>query len=198
MDPAERVAYDSVDWTILPPGLPVPEDDGAADHLPGRAVPPIALLATSGGTVTVGAMPGRTILYAYPAAGEEMPPEWDLVPGARGCTPEACGFRDHFADLVAAGADRVYGLSAQGTDVQRWLVERYHLPFEILSDAAFALTDALGLPTFEFEGRRLLKRQTLVIDDGAIGHVFYPVFPPDKHAAEVTAWLRRHPRGRSR
>ena len=195
VDPAERSAYDTIDWSVLPEGLPVPEDDGAADHLPGQRVPPIALASTSGDTVTLATLPGRTILYAYPAAGESMPPEWDLIPGARGCTPEACGFRDHDADLRAAGADRVYGLSAQAGDIQRWLVERYHLPFQILSDAAFELTDALRLPTFEFEGRRLLKRVTLVLDDGVISHVFYPIFPPDKHASEVVGWLRAHPRG---
>jgi peroxiredoxin len=191
---AERAAYDSVDWSILPPGLPVPEDDGAADHLAGQRVPPVSLPSTGGEDVTVGTLPGRTVLYVYPRAGEDSPPGWDLIPGARGCTPEACGFRDHHAELVAAGADRVYGMSVQGTDIQRWLVERYHLPFEILSDAAFKLTDSLRLPTFETAGMRLTKRLTLVIDDGRITHVFYPIFPPDKHAAEVVAWLRENPR----
>jgi peroxiredoxin len=123
-------------------------------------------------------------------AGEDVPPGWDLIPGARGCTPESCGFRDHHGDLEAAGADRVYGLSTQPTDIQRWLVERYRLPFEILSDAGQELTNALSLPTFEVAGRRLLKRHTLVIDDGAISHVFYPIFPPDRHAEEVLEWLR--------
>jgi peroxiredoxin len=195
MDASERAAYDTIDWTVLPPGLPAPEDDGAADHLRDRHVPPIALASTRGHTVTLAALPGRTVLYAYPAAGESMPPEWDLIPGARGCTPEACGFRDHHAELRAAGADHVYGISTQATGIQRWLVERYHLPFEILSDAAFGLTQALRLPTFEFDGRRLLKRHTLVIDDGVISHVFYPIFPPDKHAAEVVRWLDANARG---
>jgi peroxiredoxin len=194
LEPAGRAPLDAIDMSILPAGLPVPEDDGAAGHLPGQRVPPIALQSTSGETVTLATLPGRTILYAYPAAGESMPPEWDLIPGARGCTPEACGFRDHHADLRDAGADHVYGVSVQGTEIQRWLIERYHLPFEILTDEAYALTDALRLPTFEFEGRRLLKRLTLVIDDRVIGHVFYPIFPPDKHAMEVVGWLRAHPR----
>jgi peroxiredoxin len=118
-----------------------------------------------------------------------MPPAWDAIPGARGCTPEACSFRDHHAELLAAGADHVYGISTQSADIQRWLVDRYHLPFAILSDTAYQLTDALRLPTFEFEDRRLLKRHTLVIDAGVIGHVFYPVFPPDQHAAQVLSWL---------
>jgi peroxiredoxin len=190
VDPTRNASADRGDPTVLPPNLPIPVDDGAADHLVGLRVPPILLSSTFGGSVTLGAFSGRTIVYAYPMAGEEAPPGWDLIPGARGCTPEACSFRDHHADLRAAGADRVYGLSTQSGEVQRWLVERYHLPFEILSDAGHELTDALRLPTFEAVGRRLLKRHTLVIDDGVIGHVFYPIFPPDKHAGEVVAWLR--------
>lgn len=185
-----RSASDPTDPTILPPDLPIPTDDGAADHLVGLRVPPISLTATFGGSVTLAALSGRTVVYAYPMAGEDSPAGWDLIPGARGCTPEACGFRDHHADLEASGADRVYGLSTQSSDIQRWLVERYHLPFEILSDAGHELTDALRLPTFEAGGRRLLKRHTLVIDEGTISHVFYPIFPPDKHAEEVVEWLR--------
>jgi peroxiredoxin len=189
-DSTRTASANANDPTILPPNLPIPTDDGAADHLVGLRVPPISLIATFGGTVALAALAGRTIVYAYPMAGEDAPPGWDLIPGARGCTPESCGFRDHHADLEAAGADRVYGLSTQLSDIQRWLVERYRLPFEILSDAGQELTDALRLPTFEVAGRRLLKRHTLVIDDGAISHVFYPIFPPDRHAEEVVAWLR--------
>ena len=190
-DTAADPSIDPTDPTILPPNLPVPIDDGAADHLTGARMPSIALPSTGGASVDLAVLPGRTILYAYPRAGEESPPGWDLIPGARGCTPEACGFRDHHAELLAAGANRVYGLSTQASQIQRALVERYHLPFEILGDAGYELTDALRLPTFEAAGMRLLKRHTLVIDDAVISHVFYPIFPPDQHATEVVAWLQR-------
>lgn len=180
----------ATDPTILPPDLPVPIDDGAADHLVGARVPPIGLRSTGGGIVTLATLAGRTIVYAYPRAGEAVPHGWDAIPGARGCTPEACGFRDHHAELLAAGVDRVYGLSTQSTDAQRALVDRFHLPFEILSEEGFELTDALRLPTFEVAAMRLLKRHTLVLERGMIRHVFYPVFPPDRHAEEVLRWLR--------
>lgn len=174
--------------------LPVPQDDGAADHLPGLAVPHVTLPSTSGGSVTLDALgPGRTVLYVYPlTAGPDgvVPDGWDDIPGARGCTPEACDFRDHHEDLLAAGATGVYGVSAQDTGYQREVVDRLHLPFAMLSDRELALAAALGLPTFEGGGMRLFKRITLVIRDGMIEHVFYPVFPPGEHAREVLAWLR--------
>ena len=178
----------------LPDDLPVPEDDGAAAHLIGRDMPSVTLPSTAGAPVDLSALTGaRTVLYAYPMTGQPdgtLPSDdWDMIPGARGCTPEACAFRDHHAELNELGAD-VFGLSTQTTDYQREVVERLHLPFDILSDAEFALTDALALPTFEAGGMRLLKRQTLVIRAGRIEHVFYPVFPPDGHAEEVCAWLR--------
>ena len=177
----------------LPAGLPEPVDDGAAGNLPGSAVPPLALPATDGQPVTLSALPGRTVVYAYPWTGRPGEPllveDWDQIPGARGCTPETCGFRDHHAELEAAGA-AVYGLSTQDTDYQRELAERLSLPFAILSDASLELTRALRLPTFEVADRTMLKRQTLVIRDGIVEHVFYPVFPPDRHASEVLAWLR--------
>ena len=133
----------------------------------------------------------RTIVYCYPRTGrpgETLPDGWDAIPGARGCTPQACAFRDHAADLEALGAD-VLGLSTQDTAYQREMVERLHLPFEVLSDAEFKLVDALQLPTFEVDGMRLIKRLTLVIRDGRIEHVFYPVFPPDSSAEQIVAWL---------
>ncbi len=176
----------------LPEGLPVPEDDGAADHLLNAAVPPIALKATTGESVRLDQLPGRTVLFAYPRTGvpgTEMPPGWDAIPGARGCTPEACGFRDAHAQFTELGA-RVLALSTQDSEYQREMSERVHLPFPVLSDERLDLTSALGLPTFEAGGSTLLKRLTLVIDDGRIGHVFYPVFPPDAHAGEVLDWLR--------
>ena len=181
-----------VDPMVLPEGLPEPVDDGTADHLPGAEVPRLALPSTAGDAVDLSALPGRSVVYAYPWTGRPGQPllaeDWDLIPGARGCTPETCGFRDHHAELVALGA-RVLGLSTQATSYQRELVERLGLPFRILSDEALALTDAMRLPTFEVAGRTLLKRLTLVVRDGSVEHVFYPVFPPDRHAGEVLRWL---------
>jgi peroxiredoxin len=181
------------DLMSLPPDLPVPDDDGAAGHLPGLAVPPIALPSTDGGTMRVDS-DALLVLYAYPRTGEPgkdaLVPDWDDIPGARGCTPESCGFRDHAAELRAAGA-AVAGLSTQDTAYQREVAERLHLPFPLLSDAGLELTRALRLPTFEAAGQTLHKRFTLVIRDRRIEHVFYPVFPPDAHAAEVLAWLGR-------
>ncbi len=178
--------------TELPPGLPVPEDDGAADHLRGMRMPRVTLRSTGGRDVDVADLGDRrTVLYFYPRTGlpdRPVPAEWDAIPGARGCTPESCGFRDHFAEISALGA-AVYGVSTQDTGYQREAAERLHLPFELLSDSEFALTDALRLPTFDFEGVRLLKRLTLVVRSGQVEHVFYPIFPPDRHAEEVLTWL---------
>ncbi len=183
-------------YTSLPAGLPVPEDDGAADHLAGMILASVPLPSTGGGVVDVANLRGQTVLYCYPKTGvpgEPLPDGWDAIPGARGCTPETCAFRDHFAELKAAGADHVFGLSAQSTTYQRELHERLHLPFPVLSDERLAFTRALRLPTFEAWGGTLIKRLTLIIRGGLAAHVFYPVFPPDGHAAEVLAWLRAHP-----
>lgn len=187
-----------IDPYTLPDDLPAPVDDGACDHLPGLAVPSIELPASDGGAVSLGALGGRTIVYAYPRTGRPGEPslvdDWDLIPGARGCTPEACAFRDHHADLAAAGA-AVFGLSTQDTAYQAELAERLGLPFTILSDAELQLTEALRLPTFEVAGRTLIKRLTLLVRDRVVERVWYPVFPPDRHAGEVLAWLREHPAG---
>jgi peroxiredoxin len=177
----------------LPKDLPVPQDDGAAKHLAGMKLPRLALAATDGTEVDLSRLKGRTVVYAYPRTGVPGKPlldGWDAIPGARGCTPQSCGFRDHFAELGKAGVDHLFGLSTQDSDYQRELAGRLHLPFAILSDADLKLTKALRLPTFEVEGMTLLKRLTLVIDDGRITHVFYPVFPPDKSAQEVVDWLQ--------
>ena len=156
-------------------------------------MPGLALPATAGGAVDLSALEGRTIVYAYPWTGRPGQPllveDWDLIPGARGCTPETCGFRDHHAELNAAGA-AVFGLSTQDTPYQQELVERLDLPFPILSDAELELTGALRLPTLDVAGQTLIRRLTLALRDGEVEHVFYPVFPPDRHAAEVLAWLR--------
>jgi peroxiredoxin len=188
------------DLHTLPAGLPAPADDGACDHLVGLAVPPIALPSTSGEQVDLAALSGRTVVYAYPRTGQpdrDPPPGWDAIPGARGCTPEACSFRDHHQELRSLGA-RVFGLSTQETAYQQEAAARLHLPFELLSDADLALTGALRLPTFDVAGMTLLKRLTLVITDGRIEHVWYPVFPPDTHAEVVGAWLAEHPLERRR
>jgi peroxiredoxin len=177
----------------LPPDLPAPEDDGAADHLTGMRIPAIALPSTAGGDIRLDRLPGRTVLFCYPRTGrpdEELPPGWNAIPGARGCTPEACGFRDRHQQFADSGA-RVMALSTQDTDYQREMAARLELPFEVMSDAELRLARALRLPTFEVGGNTLLKRLTLVIRDGEIEHVFYPVFPPDTHAGEVLDWLRR-------
>ena len=177
----------------LPENLPVPQDDGAARHLAGTALPHIALAATDGSSVNLSKLEGRTVVYVYPRTGrpgQALPAGWDAIPGARGCTPQSCGFRDRFAELKGLGVAQLYGLSTQTTDYQREAVERLHLPFSILSDAAFKFSRALRLPMFEVDGMRLAKRLTLVIDKGIVAHVIYPVFPPDKSAADVIAWLR--------
>ena len=176
------------DWS----SLPVPEDDGAARHLPGLNVPSVALPATDGTTVDLSTLAGLTVVYAYPRTArpsEPNPDGWDLIPGARGCTPQTCAFRDHFTELKSLGVSHLFGLSTQDTAYQREMAERLHLPFPVLSDASLALTRALRLPTLATHGMTLLKRLTLIVQDGRIEHVFYPVFPPDRNAADVAAWL---------
>jgi peroxiredoxin len=178
----------------LPADLPVPIDDGACDHLPGMRLSSLALPATNGGMVDLSMLPGRSVVYIYPRTGRPdrpLPTGWDEIPGARGCTPQSCAYRDRAAELGALGA-RVFGLSTQDTAYQQEAVARLHLPFPLLSDEQLALATALVLPTFQVDGMTLIKRLTLVIDDGAIETVFYPVFPPDADAANVAAWLREH------
>jgi peroxiredoxin len=184
------------DWTELPLSLPRPEDDGACDHLPGMAMPKLALPSTAGGEVDFASLPaGRTILYFYPRTGvpgQALPEGWNGIPGARGCTPQSCGFRDHHAELAALGAG-VFGISTQSSAYQREMAERLHLPFAVLSDAGLRLVEALRLPTFEVEGMILVKRLTLAVRDEFIEHVFYPVFPPDRSAQDVLDWLNANP-----
>lgn len=185
----------SDDLHSLPANLPVPVDDGACAHLPGAIVPPIALPATSGGAITLATLPGRTVVYAYPRTGvpdRDPPAGWDLVPGARGCTPQSCAYRDHHAELRALGA-QVFGLSTNPTDYQQEAASRLHLPFALLSDHELHLTHALHLPTFEIGSMTLLKRFTLILREGRIEHVRYPVFPTDQDADQVIAWLQAHP-----
>jgi len=182
------------DLNTLPDNLPIPDDDGATDHLVGVRLPTLTLPATAGTAVDLAALPGWTIVYIYPRTGrpdEPTPTGWDAIPGARGCTPQSCAFRDHYAELQALDA-AVFGLSTQATDYQREVAERLHLPFSLLSDADLHLTKALRLPTFEVDDMTLNKRLTLIIRDGIIEHVFYPVFPPDANAGNVLAWLSEH------
>src|SRR5262245_51298946 len=181
------------DPTVLPAELPVPQDDGATRHLSGMKLPSLPLAATDGTTVDLSALHGRSVVYVYPRTGrpgQNMPDGWDAIPGARGCTPQSCSFRDHFAELKTLGVARVFGLSTQDSGYQREAVERLHLPFPVLYDEGFKLTRALNLPTFTAAGMELLKRMVFVIDDGVMSKVFYPVFPPDKSAEEVVSWLQ--------
>jgi peroxiredoxin len=186
---------DQPDIYRLPPDLPVPTDDGEADHLPGMTIPALPMPTTSGAQIDLSEIPGRTVLYCYPRTGlpDRDPPQgWDEIPGARGCTPQSCAFRDHYSDLQALGA-QVFGMSTQTTEYQREVVERLHLPYDLLSDSDLTYAMALQLPTFEFEGQTLLKRITMILRDGVIEHVFYPVFPPDRNATDVIAWLKVNP-----
>jgi len=176
----------------LPKDLPVPQDDGACSHLTGMRLPRLTLASTAGRSVDLSALKGRTVVYIYPRTGrpdQESPAGWNQIPGARGCTPQSCAFRDHFEELTRAGAAHVYGLSTQDTTYQREAVERLHLPFELLSDEKLEFVKALRLPTFEVDGMTLIKRLTLIARDGVIEKVFYPVFPPDRNAGDVVAWL---------
>jgi len=181
------------DPNFLPPDIPIPRDDGRARHLAGMKLPDLALPATSGGAVNLSKLKGRTVVYIYPRTGVpgvDPPQGWDQIPGARGCTPQSCGFRDHFAELRALGVANLFGLSTQDTDYQREAAQRLHLPFPILSDAELNFARNLHLPMFIAAGMTLLARMALVVEDGVIVKAFYPVFPPDKNAAEVIAWLR--------
>lgn len=186
---ARMTNFLDVDWSKLP----VPVDDGAAAHLQGMRMPSVALAATDGRMVDLSALPGLVVVYAYPMTGRPgipLPDGWDAIPGARGCTPQSCAFRDHAAELGALGVASLFGLSSQDTAWQAEVVGRLHLPFAILSDAGFRLADALRLPCFEADGTRLLRRLTMVLSQGRIEKVFYPVFPPDRSAGDVVAWLR--------
>lgn len=182
----------STNFSDLPKNLPRPIDDGAAAHLQGMSLPALALPSTSGEYRDIAAVGGRLVIYIYPMTGRPgvaLPDGWDGIPGARGCTPQSCGFRDHHAELKAQGAT-VFGLSTQPTAYQQEVHDRLHLPFELLSDSELRLKQLLRLPTFSVAGMELYKRLTLVVENGRIRKVFYPVFPPDQSADDVLAWLR--------
>ena len=181
------------DFTRLPPNLPVPQDDGGADHLPGLAIPALVLDSSQGPVDLAELCARRAVVYVYPKTGTPGVPAadgWDALPGARGCTPESCGFRDHAAELAALDA-RVAGLSGQPLAEQIAFAERNAMPFPVIADPGLRLGAALSLPTFTLHGVTCLRRLTLVAERGRVVHAFYPVFPPDAHAAEVAAWLHR-------
>lgn len=180
-----------IDWSLIP----APSDDGGADHLDGMVLPDVSLPATDGTSVNIGNLRGWAVIYVYPMTGRpdrDLPEDWNDIPGARGCTPQSCAFRDHFAELKGYGVDHLFGVSTQDSDYQREAVERLHLPFRLLSDADGALRTALDLPAMTVDGQVLLKRLTMIVQDGTIRHVFYPVFPPDRDADNVIDWLRGH------
>jgi peroxiredoxin len=184
----------STDFFQLPKDLPVPIDDGAAAHLPGLKLPNVSIVSTNGANINIRELKGRWVIYVYPMTGRPgvpLPDGWDGIPGARGCTPQSCSFRDHYAELKELHTG-VFGLSAQSSEYQREARDRLHLPFELLSDSGLQLKDALRLPTFTVAGMELFKRLTLVTSDGIIEKVFYPVFPSDQNADEVLTWLREN------
>ena len=180
------------DWSEIP----TPEDDGAADHLTGVSLPVLVMPATIGGHIDLMQLTGTTVFYVYPMTGPasgELPDGWNDIPGARGCTPQSCAFRDHYDDLRQAGASRVFGLSTQSTEYQLEAANRLHLPFPLLSDEDLGFADALRLPRFVVDGKTLLKRITLITRAGRIAKIFYPVFPPDQDASNVLNWLKENP-----
>jgi peroxiredoxin len=178
----------------LPDNLPVPADDGAADHLTGLALPDLSLPSTRGGELNLAAVGANLLVaYVYPRTGvpgQPLPTGWDDIPGARGCTPQSCAYRDSLAEFERLGAT-VVGISAQTPAEQAEFAEREHIPFALLSDSDHLLASALRLPTFEVEEMKLYRRLTLVADHGVIVKAFYPVFPPDRDAARVLGWLSR-------
>jgi peroxiredoxin len=186
-------SFTEIDWSKLP----VPEDDGAARHLLGARIADVALPSTAGGDVSLARLPGRTLLFIYPMTGTPgvaLPDGWDAIPGARGCTPHACAFRDFHTELKGAGASAVFGLSTQTLPEQQAAAERLHLPFPLLSDSGLGLARSMTLPAMVVNGKTMIKRLALVIDDASIVKVFYPVFPPDRNAGDVLAWLTANPR----
>jgi peroxiredoxin len=182
-----------VDWSKIP----APSDDGGAAHLKGTKIPSVSLRATDGTSVDLSKLSGRTVVFAYPRTGEpgqvSLVDDWDMIPGARGCTPQTCSFRDLFAELKAAGAQYVFGLSTQSNEYQTEMAVRLHLPFPVLSDEKLELTRVLNLPTMQVAGLTLIKRLALIVDGGRVTHVFYPVFPPDRNAGDVLDWLKENP-----
>jgi peroxiredoxin len=173
--------------------IPAPSDDGACDHLLHSTIPSISLPSTSNSPTDISTLPGLTILFFYPrtaAPHENVPETWNAIPGARGCTPQACSFRDASDEFGKYGVSRIFGCSTQSTEYQRELKERTKLNYELLSDEELKLAEGMGLPTFEWEDKKLIKRLTVAVEGGKVVRVWYPVFPPDRSAAEVLGWLK--------
>jgi peroxiredoxin len=203
IDRIRRVSHDTIPpvtdgYSELPEDLPIPVDDGAADHLPGRAVPKLGLESTLGGELDLReASRGLTVVYIYPRTGtpgKPLPAGWDEIPGARGCTPQSCAFRDHVLELAAYGAT-VVGVSTQAAHEQREFAAREYIPYPLLSDPELGLANILGLPTFEAAGMRLYRRLSFIARESQIVKVFYPVFPPHRNPADILAWLAEQPDG---
>ncbi len=179
----------------LPTDLPIPQDDGSTNHLRGMRLPQVSLRATNGKTIHLGNIKGKLVIYCYPMTGQPnvaLPDDWDQIPGARGCTPQSCSYREHYQELQALGAE-VVGLSVQSTEYQKEMADRLHLPFPVVSDANYQFQKALNMPTFEAAGMTLLKRITLIANNGVIEAVHYPIFPSDSDPARVMDYLRTHP-----
>ena len=179
----------SVDWSAIPS----PTDDGATSHLQGLKLPSVNLMATDGSEIDISSLGGRTCLYVYPMTGQPgtaLPDGWDMIPGARGCTPQSCSFRDHAEELGSLGVRNLYGLSTQESAYQQEAALRLHLPFSLLSDVNLELTNAINLPVMVVDGMTLLKRLAMIVDEGVVVKVFYPVFPPDSNAIEIINWLK--------
>ena len=181
-------------YNELPPDLPVPIDDGATNHLSGMTLPNISLKSTRGDLINLGSIRGKLVIYCYPMTGQPdvpLPEGWDQIPGARGCTPQSCSFRDHYQELKVLGAE-VIGLSVQTTEYQKEMADRLHLPFPVVSDSNYEFQKAMTMPTFVVAGMTLLKRVTLIANDSVIEAVHYPIFPSDSDAAWVIDYLRSH------
>ena len=178
----------------LPTDLPIPQDDGSTNHLKGMKLPNLSLKATNGKAINFVDIKGKLVIYCYPLTGQPnvaLPDGWDQIPGARGCTPQSCSFRDHYQELQALGAD-VIGLSVQSTEYQKEMADRLHLPFQVVSDVNYQFQKALNMPTFVADGITLLKRVTLMVNNGVIDAVHYPIFPSDSDPAWVIDYLKSH------
>ncbi|MCJ1396083.1 hypothetical protein MMC18_008971 [Xylographa bjoerkii] len=181
--------------STFPSDLPVPTDDGACDHLTNAGLPNTTLPSTGSPSnpLDVSQLHDLTIIFCYPRTGapdEVVPTTWDAIPGARGCTPQACSFRDNLPALKEHGVKNVYGLSTQGTEYQKEVHDRVHLPYELLSDEGLGFVKAMRLPTIEWEGKQLVKRITLAVEKRKVVKYWYPVFPPDRNVLDVLDWLK--------
>ncbi|VAW52529.1 Alkyl hydroperoxide reductase subunit C-like protein [hydrothermal vent metagenome] len=178
----------------LPEGLPVPVDDGACNHLEGAPFPSMLITVTPHATYDFSKEKGINIIFFYPMIGhpDSLPMTgWNEIPGARGCTPQALSYKNYFRQITKLGV-RLFGASSQALKEQNDAIDRLKLPFELINDSSFLLSNALKLPTFQFNEIKMIKRLTLVVVDGVIKKVFYPVFPPNKNVDDVIVWLKEN------